>query len=146
MKLDEARKIIRKVISSYLEENDEEEKFLYPGVEEDLPEQLKSLVDEFRELPLEEREEIPLLWWMLKKSTANFKMSKEGSDYTDDSASEEQYCSNCSRIYMSHGGFICDWVGKNKEGNDNIQLGGWCKFWEKSNDGRDLTDKMKKYL
>ena len=103
----------------------------YSNIEEGLDEKLIELINEYKSLPKEKKDSVPLLWWLLKKSTAYYKKTKEESDYIDESENTNTICGNCTRLYehTTSGKYICDWVGFDKEGNDDIAFNGWCKYW-----------------
>ena len=117
------------------------EQEIFPaGLEEGLRPELKELLNQYKSLSKEKQETEPFLWWMLQKSTAYFKMTKEVANYTDNSASEDQSCSNCRHIYKGQRSYICDQVGLNAEGNDDINPSGWCKLWKQSEGNKNINE------
>ncbi len=93
---------------------------------------ISKLIDEWNKLSDEVKSENPLLWWLLGKSTAYFKMPKEEALYTDKSTVKGQMCSNCMFSYqhIESGNYICDQIGMDKKKNDLIKPAGWCRLWK----------------
>jgi len=100
-------------------------KYYYEDAEKDVHEGVVYAIKEFRNLPEEEKENLPLLYYLLKKSTPAFKMSKEDSNYIEVAQGSEK-CSNCRFIYkrLIDGKYICSQVA------DEIKPEAWCKLWK----------------
>ena len=128
MKRKKILKIINEELNLHLTEEDLNQ---YKGIEKGLDSKLIDLINEYRDLSEEEKEKQPLLWWLLKKSTAYYKFRKEVADYIDKSQNPDTICGNCTRLYehITSRTYICDWVGFDDKGNDNIAFDGWCKYW-----------------
>lgn len=91
---------------------------------------LQALINKYHKLPPEEQAKEPVLWWILKQSTAYFKYSKEFADYKVPAEGKDK-CGNCSRAYQNvlSKEYICSWVGAGSDGDDRIKPEDWCKYW-----------------
>ncbi len=101
-------------------------KFDYPKAGQNAPESVRQAIDEFHQLPDEQKTDLPLLYHILGSGTPDYKMSKEDSEYTDTSEVEGQTCENCKsayqRVYNQH--FICSQI------TGGIEPAGWCRLWK----------------
>ena len=126
------RLISFKLFEEYLLEAEDDE-YTYPGLEEKLTPEMAAILEKFRKEPLETRKNVPFLWYAIGTSTAFLKMSKEDSEYVEESQTEGQTCANCQHIYQ-HGvsgeNYVCDQVGVDEGGqDDSIAKEGWCRLW-----------------
>jgi len=89
-----------------------------PGVQEEIA--------SFQKLSEGEKAKTPLLYHLLGDSTPAYKMSKEDSEYTDQSEVEGQTCENCKFAYQKvvSGKFICSQI------SGEITPPGWCRLWK----------------
>jgi hypothetical protein len=112
--------------------------FMYPKADQYAQPEIKAAVARFRELPLEEREKLPLLWWLLNDTTQAFKPSKKESLYTDFARTGTQRCDNCSYSYLNihHRVYICSQI------RGCIKMTGWCKYWERVKENPYLCEKQ----
>jgi len=96
---------------------------MYPDAGKNAPEEVKKVINEFRELPDDQRDEV-LLYHILGSGTPPYKMSKEDSQYVDDSGSDNT-CGNCEFIYLklANKKHICSQI------RGRIQPSGWCKLY-----------------
>ena len=90
------------------------------------PPGVQKAVEEFHQLPEEQKASTPLLYYILGDSTPAYKMSQEDSEYTDKSTVEGQTCKNCEFAYQKvvSGKYICSQIA------GEIQPPGWCKLWK----------------
>ena len=98
----------------------------YPRAGKNAPEGVRKTIEEFRQLPEEERARRPLLYYLLGDGTPPYKMSKEDSDYSDKTPLESQTCENCEFLYLKpyKNKYICSKIA------GEIVPAGWCKLWE----------------
>lgn len=110
-----------------LQEVNDSDAYSYPDAGEDAQPGVKADIERWRELPIEERENQPLLYWLLGEGTPDYKMSKDDSEYVDESQVEGQTCKNCEFAYhsLSNDTYICSQI------SGPIMLDGWCKLWVK---------------
>ncbi len=117
---------------------DEETENLYPGAGTRSQPEVQQAIQRYRQLPAEQRAQVPLLYWLLGDGTPPYKMSKEDSEYTEESEVEEQTCANCQYIYQANGhgdqGFICSQI------RGEIAPAGWCNRWRKGTGAEDRVD------
>jgi len=106
--------------------DEEESQYIYPKAGQNAPQQVQDAIKEFRGLPEAKRKNIPLLYWLLGDSTPAYKMTKEESEYTDESEREDQQCGNCKFAYkkLVNGKLICSQI------SGRIQENGYCRFWK----------------
>lgn len=106
---------------------------MYPEAGTDAPPEVAEAVSRFRGLPDEERERIPLLYWILGSGTPPYKMAKDDARYTDRSADTDTVCANCEYMYTktatvvdpdSEPLHICSQV------TGSVRPMGWCRLWE----------------
>lgn len=102
---------------------------IYPnaGTDNAQPEVQKA-VERFRKLPLIERDEKPLLYWLLGSGTPEYKAAPKDAEYMEDSKVEEQKCGNCRFAYKKvilDDHYICSQI------RGPIRPAGWCKWWTK---------------
>jgi len=104
------------------------ESFEYPEALEQAPDDVKRAIEAFHAMSDAEKENTPLLYYLLGQGTPAFKMSKEDSHYINRS-SNKQKCGNCEFAYQKvvNEKFICSQI----EGE--IQPEAWCRLWEKGN-------------
>ena len=98
---------------------------LYPDAGEDAPKEVKRAIDRFRRLPIAQRKEQPLLYWLLGEGTPDYKMSKLDSAYQEEPNGKQQ-CSNCEFAYKKvvRDQFICSQI------SGDIKPKAWCKLWK----------------
>ena len=123
------RKLVREEIRSILvevEEKDKNRSYDYPDAGDDAPEEVKQAIQRFREMDETERDTNILLWWLLGDGTPPYKMSKEDSDYSDDTGMQEQACMNCEFLYLkpTSGEYVCSQI------RGKVRPEGWCRLWK----------------
>ena len=99
----------------------------YPEAGGNAQPEVKQAVGRFRQLPMAEREDKPLLYWLLGSGTPDYKMSKEDSEYQ--LSRGEQKCSNCEFAYKKvvRDRYICSQI------SGPIKPGDWCRLWRAGN-------------
>ena len=104
----------------------EAEDNLYSGTGDNAPPEVKKAILRWRELPKEERNAQPLLYWLLGSGTPPYKEAPQAADYTDESEVEGQTCANCEFAYLkiANKKFICSQI------SGHIKPKGWCKRWK----------------
>lgn len=87
--------------------------------------EVQQAIERFRKLPLAERSDRPLLYWLLGEGTPAFKMSKEDSNYQS-VPQGKQRCANCEFAYKKvvRDQFICSQI------EDDIKPQAWCRLWK----------------
>ena len=109
--------------------------YYYPRAGDNAPFEVQKAIDEFRQLPEEEVQNRPLLYWILGSGTPDYKMTKRDSHYsTAGSAQEElipgqtdiQKCGNCRFAFQRviSGQYICSQI------SGGISPEAWCKLWK----------------
>lgn len=95
----------------------------YPKAGKYASEYLKHQIEQFRQLPNEEKDTLPLLYFILGQGTPAFKMNKRDVDYKK--AEGKEACGNCRSAYqkVKTGKYICSWV------NGKIRPEDWCNKW-----------------
>lgn len=88
---------------------------------------VKEAIEEFRNLSKEEKQDIPLLYWLLGTGTPAYKMSKVDAAYQSKPRGHQK-CGNCEFAYkkLANDKFICSWM------RGKIELDGWCRLWVKA--------------
>lgn len=98
----------------------------YPeNVGSNAPKEVQEAIKKYFELPREEQEKTPLLYWILGSSTPPYKMSKQDTKYTDKSPGPKQ-CQNCEFAYKKvsrKDRYICSQI------RGTIRPEGWCNRW-----------------
>lgn len=116
----------RKVALDWLLKRAAKTPYTYPGAEEgNVPSGVLDAIEEFRSLPVEERKERPLLFWLLgEKGTPPYKFTKLEAAYTDESPYDVK-CANCLSTYLhvTSGTLICDQM------RGVIVEEGWCRLY-----------------
>lgn len=122
MKEDKLITALRNVVSQYS----------YPDAGKEAQEKVKEAIELFKQLPDEEKANTPLLYWLLGSGTPEYKMSKQDSDYTEQTEIETQTCDNCEFAYTKtitvpsgDPDIICSQV------TGRIHAKGWCRLWAK---------------
>ena len=98
--------------------------YLYPKAGINANKHIKQAIEEFRRLPNKEKQNKPLLYWLLGSGTPPYKMSKKDSKYKRNSY-RGQNCGNCRFTFMR-------WVNKElvcSQIQGNVELDHWCKLW-----------------
>lgn len=109
---------------------EKEGKFKYPEAGENAPEPVREAIKMFhKQVPAEQKQDQPLLYYILGDGTPPYKMSQEDSDYVDESDVEGQTCANCEYAYkkVAYDKHICSQI------RGDIAPDGWCRLWEKAN-------------
>lgn len=120
------------IVNYLIEQKEEAEDFEVPGYPdlpiEDSPPEIKKLLRRIVEEKSEEeiKSQI-LLYQILGSGTPQYKMSKEDSEYTDQS-SGRQKCINCEFLYQKvpSGEYICSQI------RGKVKPEGWCNQWKKA--------------
>ena len=89
------------------------------------PDAILYAIQEYNELPVHVRNELPLLYFLLgPMGTAPYKFSKEQASYIQPSPFG-QTCGNCARAYKQviHDRFICSQMA------GDISPSAWCRLW-----------------
>ena len=117
---------IRKYIK-LLEDQYKEDWFSYDDAGKNAPEHIRHAIGEFHKLPEDVKRITPLLYYILGSGTPPYKMSREDSEYTDQSSNPSMICANCEFAYQKviSKKFICSQI------RGHIQPGGWCNQWIK---------------
>lgn len=101
--------------------------FQYPNAGQNAPAGVQQSIDQFRRLPVLQKKDLPLLYFLLGSGngTPPYKMDPGDAAYTARSAVSGQECANCSRSYLhvKSGGYICDQI------SGFIQPKAWCRLW-----------------
>ena len=123
--MDPARQTIRRMLNE-AEEPEGIEGYPEAGLNPETQIEVQEALRRWATMPPEERGDIPLLYWLLGSGTPPYKMSREESEYTDQSTVEGQTCANCEFAYKKvvRDQFICSQI------RDDIQPKGWCKLWK----------------
>ena len=102
-----------------------DEQHQYPKAGKKASKEVKKVIEEFRNLPLDKRKNKVLLYYILKSGTPSYKMPKPDSDYVDKSTVENQTCGNCEFAYKKvvSDAHICSQI------DGLIKLEGWCRLW-----------------
>lgn len=97
----------------------------YPEAGDKAQPEVRQAVERFRRLPMAEREDKPLLYWLLGEGTPAFKMSKADSAYQE-SPKNGQKCSNCEFAYKKvvRNQYICSQIA------GDILPQAWCRLWK----------------
>lgn len=100
-------------------------KYRYPEAAEIAPPEVQKAVKRFRRLPFVQKENTPLLYWLLGDGTPPYKMDPVDADYVGLSAVPGQTCGNCEFAFahVGTGTVICSQI------RDPIRLEGWCRLW-----------------
>lgn len=108
--------------------NDDSDTFSYSEARKINKPWIQEAIVEYDKLSREEKEKIPLLYYILGDSTPTFKMSKEDARYTDKSNISNQACATCEFIYLklANKKHICSQI------RGHIKLSGWCRLWKKA--------------
>ena len=103
--------------------------YLYPKAGANANSYIKQAIEQFRRLPNKQKENKPLLYWLLGSGTPPYKMSKKDSRYQG-KPFRGQNCGNCRFTFMrwTNKELICSQI----EGN--VELDHWCKLWMNSDD------------
>jgi len=108
------------------ESEEKQEEYTYPRTPaEDAQPEVKDAVRRFREeVDTEEKENEPLLYWLLGSGTPPYKMEKADADY-DVEPYEGQKCANCEFYYEGvDGQGVCSQV------RGDIGREHWCRLWK----------------
>lgn len=87
--------------------------------------EVQEAVERFRQLPLDERAEKPLLYWLLGSGTPPFKMSRIDSAYQDKPFGFQK-CGSCRFAWqrVKTGQYICSQIAQ------EIAPEAWCRLWK----------------
>lgn len=117
----------RRRIRSILAEAEEAQTIQgYEDAGTDAQPEVQEALKRYAAMSPEERGDTPLLYWLLGSGTPPYKMSKEESEYVDDSETEGQTCENCAFGYVrtATGQLICSQI------RGIIKPEGWCNLWK----------------
>jgi len=106
------------------EEVKEDEKYEYPEAGVNAPGGIVNEVEKFRNLPISEKEETPLLYYLLGSGTPDYKMAQSDAKYVDESPSEKT-CGNCEFLYLKNSNKKYIWSQIRGE----VKEEGRCKLW-----------------
>jgi hypothetical protein len=100
------------------------DKYVYPKAGLNANPLVKKAISQFRRLPVEQKKDKPLLYWLLGSGTPPYKMTKKDSAYQGKEF-RGQNCGNCRFTFMRHVNkeLICSQI------QGNIELDHWCKLW-----------------
>lgn len=106
----------------------EDESHYYSDVPENAQPEVKKAIERWRNLPIEERKDQVLLWWLLGSGTPPYKMPPKDALYVDESKNNNSNCGNCEYLYIktSNGHHICSQI------SGDVNPNGWCKLWKKA--------------
>jgi len=128
-------KQLRETIRNEIRDLLREQKFEYEAVDEKAEPQpeVKEAVERFRDMDPDERDTNILLYWLLGSGTPPYKMSKEDSQYSHTTGTQEQACANCEFLYqkVTTGEYICSQI------RGKVKPGGWCNQWKAAEYIRD---------
>ena len=98
--------------------------FNYPSAGIQANQYVQKAISQFRRLSLEERQQKPLLYWLLGSGTPPYKMTKKGSAYQGKEY-RGQNCGNCRFNFQRYVNkeLICSQI------QGNIKLDHWCRLW-----------------
>ena len=90
------------------------------------PAETKRAIVKFMQLPEKERQNKPLLYFILGAGTPPYKMDKASSKYVSVSKHPTQDCENCIFAFQNvvKQNFICSQI------RGDIEPDGWCKLWK----------------
>lgn len=100
--------------------------YQYAEAGQHAPDLVQQAIRQFHEeVPDDEKEDTPLLYWLLGDGTPSYKMSKPDSDYVEEPNGDEK-CGNCEYAYKEvvSDKFICSKV------RGEIQPEHWCRLWD----------------
>lgn len=107
------------------------ENYEYPdAAPPEAPEEVKEAIRRWREeVPEDQKERQPLLYWLLGTGTPAYKMSQEDANVKHE-PQNGQKCGNCEYAYYPNDKdyIICSQVRDKFKEND------WCKLWEANKD------------
>lgn len=108
-----------------------EELFLYQEAGEEAVPEVRKAIERFRNLPIDKRKKMPLLFWLLGSSTQDYKFTQKESQYVEESLVPEQVCENCLYGYIELATLgtederiICSQI------QGYIKKPGWCNRWK----------------
>lgn len=108
----------------------------YPEVpHEDSPPEVKEAVRRFKqEVPDDEKEDTPLLYWLLGTGTPEYKMSKKDAAYKEE-PEDDMVCSNCQYYYEGvDGEAVCSKV------RGQVYPEHWCRLWAPADTQQEKED------
>lgn len=96
----------------------------YPRAGVRAPPGVAAEIERFRRLPVVDKTQVPLLYYLLGSGSSPYKMSKQDAAFQLKPVGNQQ-CGNCSSAYQNVMGreFICSQV----EGK--IEPVAWCRLW-----------------
>ena len=96
----------------------------YPNAGENAHPAVQEIIQEYKALPLGQRER-PLLYHLLGGGTPAYKTSKSEAEYLEEPRADQK-CGNCQFAYQKvvTGKFICSKI------RGKITPEAWCKFWK----------------
>jgi hypothetical protein len=97
----------------------------YPNAGEGAAPGVKKEIENFNKMPPEDKQDKPLLEFLIGPSTQPYKMSKEDANYVD-KTNGSQTCGNCEYAYkqVATGKLICSMM------RGEIKSEGWCRLWD----------------
>lgn len=99
--------------------------FEHNKAREKAPQSVQDRIEEYDKLSKEQKEKIPLLYWILGTGTPAYKMSKKDSHYIEESDVPNQDCANCKYLYwnVSRERYICSQI------RGEVVEEAWCHLW-----------------
>ncbi len=87
---------------------------------------VKRIILHFRRLPLKIRENMVLLYYVIRGGTQDWKMDQKDADYKKHPVNDQE-CGNCQFWYPQplKGRYICSQVR-----GDDIRGNYWCRLWK----------------
>jgi hypothetical protein len=101
--------------------------FWYGSTGRRAPKLVQFAIAQFRQLPTKVRAQVPLLWWLLGESTAQFKMTQPEAQYGSPPPDrQQQRCRTCLSAYqhITTGTLICSQMA------GTIAPEAWCRLWK----------------
>jgi hypothetical protein len=101
----------------------------YENAGENAPAGVRQEIENYKKLPLEQKENLPLLYYLLGSGTPPYKMATEDADYTAKSSVQAQTCANCEYFYHKPARgqrYICSQI------QGLVKPSGWCRLWKKA--------------
>lgn len=98
----------------------------YPNAGAHAQPEVRAAVERFRQLPAEQRAQMPLLYWLLGSGTPPYKSTPEDARYVQLSVVQGEQCGNCRHAWQSvpTGNRICAMI------QGSIEPQAWCRYWD----------------
>lgn len=99
-------------------------KYRYPQAGKNASAGARQSIQQFHRLPVVQKQQVPLLYFLLGSGTPPYKMSPADASYQNQPMGQQR-CGNCIHAYqhVKSQTFICDQI------RGGIQPQGWCRLW-----------------